>query len=437
MAAQVFKNTSSVNEYIAHLDVYIRKANTPTSNLLYRIVDLNGSVLIDTATFATPAAVGATLAWVGLDLPPYTYFTAGHSYELELFAQDNGGTSTTNYYWWQPFLAQTNSINFYPGGTYTDDSTSYGMRSNALGPAGLTKLSPEGDFSFRFGYDTEAPDVNITSPNPANSSKFYLSSLAQVSGNGSDPNFTVPASSGAQVAILDQTPGFNKYWQAGTSSWVDNLGTVVWNSTSTTGGAAVTWAYSIVTASNTVVGGANNHVFRVVARTNDESMNYSSPYSTITFVIDYQAPMSTVTSPAAGNPWMGSLSSISGVASDNSQGGISLLKYSIKNLATNKWWTGSDFTSTAEQFLNADSIVAGSPAGEFHLVRQSERHRDHIEIDQWNDLRRLYPVPRPGHNHRRSDARPQHRSRLIRPIPSDGTTFRPSRPLRRPPMAVR
>ena len=87
----------------------------------------------------------------------------------------------------------------------------------------------------------------------------------------------------------------------GWTTWGPSSG----NSTSTSGGAAVTWAYSIVTASNTVAGGTNNHIFRIVARDNDGSLNYSNPYSTMTFVIDYQAPMSTATSPAWAIPGWG------------------------------------------------------------------------------------------------------------------------------------
>ena len=333
--------------FVSDLFIFLETVGVPTTNLFYTLIqDPLGTpvTLINAATFSVPAGVSTTPSMVDVgSLPQYTFLTFGKTYAIVL----SGGTSNSKYYYAPTFESLTGAPN--PSGTYQGTSANAQLTVNSGGAWSNVNAGQGADMAFAWVQDTVAPAVTITSPNPVTYSTWYLNTMPNVSGNATD-NYSVATTSGVDIAILDI--GAGQYWNQSTLGWVTNSGTVIWNSTTTTGGASATWLFNVAQASAAVSGGTNNHEFQIVTRARDGSNNTSVVDSTVTAVVEFLPPYSIPTTPTTGNPWLSNVNTLAGSATDYSFGGVGVLGYAVKRLSDNKWFNaaGTSFSSTPELF---------------------------------------------------------------------------------------
>ncbi len=361
MQRQYFVNDNNVTTYngvagmfVADLEILLVEQGVATTNLLYSLIEdpFGANVtLINAATFQIPAGVSSAPSMIDVNgfLPQYTFLKLGKTYMIQL----SGGTSNSKFFYAPTF--ETSNVSPFPSGTYQGTNADAQKTINSGGTWSEVNTGQGADMAFLWIRDTIAPDITITQPNPVTNAVWNLQTMPNISGNATD-NYIVATTSGVDVAILDI--GAGQYWNQSSLSWVTNSGTVVWNSTTTTGGASATWLFNVAQASAAVSGGTNNHEFQIVARSRDGSNNVAVNYSTVTVVVDFQAPTSAPTYPASGNPWLGNVNTLTGTGSDNTFGGVAVLGYAVKQLSNNKWWVNasSTFSSTTEVF-NTGSVV--------------------------------------------------------------------------------
>ncbi|MDA8132148.1 MAG: Ig-like domain-containing protein, partial [Elusimicrobia bacterium] len=165
--------------------------------------------------------------------------------------------------------------------------------------------------------DSVPPTLAVLSP----ADGTYVNSLAAIAGTAADDS----AMAAVAVSMLDG--GTGKYWNG--SSWAAGrswLNANVYQSS---------WTYSLLPAL------ADGSTYTVTARAMDTAGNWSSAYSTSTFVYDISSPAATILTPANGAR-ITSLASVSGSAADISP--LDFPRLRIYDVALNRYWKGGTGT---------------------------------------------------------------------------------------------
>ncbi|MDY6916944.1 MAG: Ig-like domain repeat protein [Chloroflexota bacterium] len=175
----------------------------------------------------------------------------------------------------------------------------------------------------------------------------YVNSLTEIGGTATD-DVQVNA-----VNLKIQRDSDGKYWTGTT-----------WQSTSTTIAASATdgsfnsasesWAVS-TTTTPALPGWENSVTYTVTATAVDNDANSDPTPATESFMYDTEVPDTSITDIA---DTVSELTTASGTASDN--GVLSKVEVSLKNDTDGKYYNGSDWTATTEQWLTASGTDSWS-----------------------------------------------------------------------------
>ncbi|OGS39266.1 MAG: hypothetical protein A2551_00090 [Elusimicrobia bacterium RIFOXYD2_FULL_34_30] len=175
--------------------------------------------------------------------------------------------------------------------------------------------------SAPIGPDITLPVIAILDP----SGSSYKNSLLTISGTAED-NVEVSL---VNISIFDLNNPPN-YWNG--SAWQTSeywLDCTVNQSS---------WTYT------SLPDWSDSGQYQLVAKVKDSSENWSTEYSTITFMFDVTAPSSTVLTPTNSST-ISNLTTISGTAYDNTY--LSAVELTIRRLSDGLYWTGSEWGSLA------------------------------------------------------------------------------------------
>ncbi|MDW8056505.1 MAG: hypothetical protein RMJ13_07360, partial [Elusimicrobiota bacterium] len=206
--------------------------------------------------------------------------------------------------------------------------------------------------------DFTAPTSTITVP--ASGGEYFTDTLPTISGTFSD---ALPGKVGSvkiQIRCIDTaSPLYNKYWSkpsgvsGSLSDWVD---TPVWLTTNLIYHTSSWWYDATGIYWDATVAGIN---YAVYCYATDEALNAQTPVVVHTFKMRVTAPQTTITKPAFGDPYFPSnLSYWTPNQLEGTRNAYTTAVYvSVKEEKTGKYWDGSGFNATSEQWLTCDVSV--------------------------------------------------------------------------------
>ncbi len=351
------------------------KTGADTSNpVKIRVVKISGeggpetAVLVDTTTLCTGSDIpNDTWAFVG-KVVPGAQFVNGSRYRVQIWAPAPAAQGD--------FFVQVYDTKVYDtlgDGGAGADLDPY-QKTTYQGAAFYSCHSSDGganwshkktrDVPFKFYTDEDVPSLAITAPSAIDDGKIF-SSLSNITGTASDSPYYIEKSSGIELKIEILTGAFAAWWNG--SAWLEppaEFGAFIsradyvtdWN-----------WSYDTTDMFAASPGGGDRE-YRIVVRVKDTVGNYSLNYATRTFTYDEyisppaEKPDSKITDPSETATAFDNLYTVYGTAKDNPyEGGISLIKYSVKDLTDGYWWGGGDFApANPRTWLNCDNPGDGS-----------------------------------------------------------------------------
>ncbi|MFH1283258.1 MAG: hypothetical protein ABII27_06295, partial [bacterium] len=198
--------------------------------------------------------------------------------------------------------------------------------------------------SSTFTFDNTPPVSDVIVP-----STTYSKSMPVLSGTVTD------ATSGMDyVEVSIRRSGDSYWWDGdGTANWVSSGSPVYVHHSSLSGS---TWTYTVPGSGDLIWN--HNYTYTIKSRGVDTPGNVenASVKGGTAFTYDVIKPTSVVTRPTSGgyyNNTTNTLLTISGTATD-SLAGVSLVRFSIKEVASGNWWkeSASTFSATSEEFLD-------------------------------------------------------------------------------------
>ncbi len=188
---------------------------------------------------------------------------------------------------------------------------------------------------------------------PVTSNETWLSTPPTIQGTASD-NYGLSASSAVYISIQNTTDSVFITTGTPDSSGLHAWTLIGWNGTPTNAGVTYTWSFPLSTTTWTA-----NKVYQIIARACGRTGVYSSAYSTATYVyepfqVSPQRPNSGIISPV-NNTYMCSLTQITGTATSNSNDVINHVKWFMKDMTSNLWWSNTNSFDQSGEFPNATS----------------------------------------------------------------------------------
>ncbi len=222
-------------------------------------------------------------------------------------------------------LPWTSVPGFSPGPSYAapwgvdfaalrDGVTNY-ISVRAVDAAGNARTYAD---AFKLLKNTLGPPVVITSPGGA-----WVSTVTAFSGTAS-PMVESSPPVGTQVSLRELAGGLyydGASFSSASQVWLDASGTA-------------TWSYDAST-----VPFAQGTEYALTARARDSSgLLTASPYPSVTFQLDQQAPSVWVSTPLPAGSTVYSLDTVQGTAADSGPAGLYAVDIYVKSLADGKWW---------------------------------------------------------------------------------------------------